>query len=152
MTSCPLSLYDTPSPSYVMSPAGPGVWERVSARPGTKPFCCLLRVTEPPGCGWAGQVTEMDPSLCSLADLLMAGWCPAVSLSKRESAQLLFHHRGPSTSWDNWAVILKGPSRRGCLEHMYTFTTNLEAHGSLWGQPGARSCANEPGRVVSAVL
>lgn len=31
--------------------------------------------------------------------------------------QLLLRHRTPSPCWNNWAVILGGSSRKGCLEH-----------------------------------
>lgn len=113
----------------VSPPTPPRAWERVSARPGTKPSCCLFRVAEPPGV--AGRARRrrwpLGPAPCSrpLASP-RAGARPAsgnTGGARRRGdlgAALGYHlrHGGPSASWDNRAVIPEGPLRRGCPEHL----------------------------------
>lgn len=108
-----------------MSPSSSGDCESLS-RPGTKPSCCLLGAAEPLRCGWAGAVEEMGPGTRPHPALLisrsLAGWswpvCWELSGGWKpwgtwvRLLDHLLHHR------DNWAVILEGPLRRGCPEHL----------------------------------
>lgn len=115
---------------------------------------------------WPGGLGQgegpLRPSPCSPSGPLPAGPWECGGAQVRLTGHPL-HHRGPSSSWDNWAVIPEGPERRDSQSTCARCGIQ-EGVAHLHPQPGARggmwagcTCLHvpgqaEPGQVVRAVL